>query len=230
MADVHKNQQIYLEDPAPCLPERKSPRGKKPTCLQAQSVSQRVDEWVKAQPPGSWQRVTIRPGTKGKLRVEALSVLVWLWDGEEQKAHCWHLVVTRELSSPETIKYALSNAPEETSLTRLVQMQRQRFWIERCFEDGKSESGMADYQVRGWLAWHHHMALVMMAMLFMLEEKLLHKKKYPLLSCSDIEVLLSHFLARRDVTVNEVVCQMKARHRARQASIESAYRRQQCAE
>jgi hypothetical protein len=58
-------------------------------------------------------------------------------------------------------------------------------------------------------------------------EKLLQKKSVPLLSCSDIEVLLSHFLPRRDVTVDEVVRQMEARHRARQASIDSAYRRQQ---
>lgn len=226
VADVHKDQQIYVENPHPCVPERRGNRGKKPTQLKAQSESQRVDEWVKAQPEEAWQLVKVRPGTKGELRVEALHGRVWLWNGSEQIARHWHVVATRELGSPETIKYILSNAPAETSLERLVWMQRQRFWIERAFEDGKSESGMADYQVRGWLAWHHHMALVMMAMLFMLEEKLLQKEVYPLLSCADIEVLLAHFLPRRDVTVAEVVGQMEARHRARQAAIDSAYRRQ----
>lgn len=225
VAEVHKDQQVYVEDPAPRLPEKTSTRGRKPIRLEAQTASLRVDEWVKAQPDELWQRVTVRPGTKGQIRVEALHVPVWLWNGVESKARHWHLVATRELGSRGTIKYTLSNAPEETPLKRLVQMQRQRFWIERSFEDAKSESGMADYQVRGWLAWHHHMALVMMAMLFMLEEKLIHKQKYPLLSCSDIEILLSHFLPRRG-TVKEVVCQMKARHRARQAAIDSAYRRQ----
>lgn len=226
VADVHKDQQIYLEDPDPLVPEKKSPRGKKPTRLQAQSASQRVDAWAAAQPAELWQKVAVRPGTKGEVRVEALHGRVWLWDGREETARFWHVVVIREVSSPETIKYVLSNAPAETSLERLVQMQRQRFWIERSFEDGKSESGLADYQVRGWRAWHHHMALVMMAMLFMLEEKLLHKQSHPLLSCSDIEVLLAHFLPRRDVTVEEVVRQMEARHKARQKAIESAYRRQ----
>jgi len=230
MAEVHKDQQIYVEDPDPCVPEPKAPHGKKPTRLQAQGASQRVDEWVKAQPAESWQRVTVRPGTKGQLRVEALRARVWLWDGREQKARAWQVLATRELGSPETIKYALSNARVETSLERLVQIQRQRFWIERSFEDGKSECGLADYQVRGWLAWHHHMALVMMAMLFMLEERLSQKESYPLLSCSDIEVLLAHFLPRRDVGVEEVVRQMEARHKARQAAIESAYRRQQLAD
>ena len=226
VAEVHKDQQIYQEDPDPRIPQRQSTRGRKPTRPEAQSASQRVDEWLKAQPAELWQTVTVRPGAKGELRVEALQARVWLWDGEESKARHWHLVATREVNSPEKVKYTLSNAPAETSLQRLVWMQRQRFWIERSFEDGKSESGMADYQVRGWLAWHHHMALVMMAMLFMLEEKLIQKEDYPLLSCADIEFLLAHFLPRRDVTVAEVVRQMEARHRARQAAIDSAYRRQ----
>jgi SRSO17 transposase len=230
VAEVHKDQQIYSEDPDPCVPERKSTRGKKPTRLEAQSSTQRVDEWLKTQPAELWQRVSVRPGTKGELRVEALQARVWLWDGRESQARHWHLVVTRELGSPETIKYTLSNAPAETSLEQLLRIQRQRFWIERSFENGKSEAGMADYQVRGWLAWHHHMALVMMAMLFMLEERLIHKESHPLLSCSDIEILLAHILPRRDVTVGEVVRQMDARHRARQASIDSAYRRQRLAD
>lgn len=227
VAEVHRDQPIYLEDPAPRVPERQAASGRKPTRLEAQSRSERVDAWVRAQPAERWQHVVVRASTQGELRVEALHGHVWLWDGSEQKARFWHVVATREIDSPDKIKYALSNASETTSLERLVQMQRQRFWIERSFEDGKSESGLADYQVRGWRAWHHHMALVMMAMLFMLEEKLLHKQSHPLLSCSDIEVLLAHFLPRRDVTVAEVVRQMEARHKARQRAIESAYRRQQ---
>jgi SRSO17 transposase len=230
VADVHKNQQIYLQDPDPRVPEKKGLRGKPPSLLQAQSASQRVDAWASAQPPELWQKVTVRPGTKGEVRVEALQGRAWLWDGSEAKAHCWHVLAIREVSSPKTIKYVLSNAPAETSLERLVQMQRQRFWIERSFEDAKSECGLADYQVRGWRAWHHHMALVMMAMLFMLEEKLLHKQSDPLLSCADIRTLLACFLPRQDATEANVIHQMKVRHRARQRAIESAYRRQQRAD
>jgi SRSO17 transposase len=152
VAEVHKTQRIYLEDPAPRVPERTTSRGKAPSRLVAQSAGQRIDEWATAQPSEAWQRIEVRSGTQGPLRVEALHARVWLWDGAEQKARCWHAVATRELGSPETIKYALSNAPVETSVERLVRMQRQRFWIERSFEDGKSECGMADYQVRGWRA------------------------------------------------------------------------------
>jgi SRSO17 transposase len=89
--------------------------------------------------------------------------------------------VRRELNSQETCKYTLSNAPAETGTQQLAQMQGQRYWIERAFEDGKSESGMADYQARKWHSWHHHMALVSMAMLFMVEERERYQEEIPLL-------------------------------------------------
>ncbi len=44
----------------------------------------------------------------------------------------------------------------------LFQIHGQRYFIESAFEDAKQEAGMSQYQVRGWLAWHHHMALVML--------------------------------------------------------------------
>jgi hypothetical protein len=127
--------------------------------------------------------------------------------------------------NPDT-KVSLTNAPKQTRLRRLGWMQRQRYWIERTFEDAKSECGMADYQVRKWSAWHHHMALVMMAMVFMLTEKIHHKDTYPMLSCADIEHLLTRFLPRRDVTEEEVIFQLEQRHIQRQKAIDSHTRRQ----
>ena len=106
-------------------------------------------------------------------------------------------------------------------------MQGQRYWIERALQQGKQDVGLGDYQVRGWRGWHHHMTLVMMAMLFGLEERRLHQQPRPLLSGTDIRALLNHFLPRRDTTLAEVLRQMEVRHRKRQAAIDSAYRKQQ---
>ena len=85
---------------------------------------------------------------------------------------------------------------------------------------------MADYQVRKWSAWHHHMALVFMTMLFMLEERVRAAGVHPLLSCSDIEELLKHFLPRRAVTQEKVLAQMEKRHKKRLASIRAQYAKQ----
>ncbi len=73
---------------------------------------------------------------------------------------------------PTEIKYSLGNAPAATLAPRRAFMQGQRHWIERALQQGKQDVGLGDYQVRGWRDWHHHMALVMRAMLFTLEERL----------------------------------------------------------
>jgi SRSO17 transposase len=226
VVDVHKDQQMYLEDPQPIIPESATAQGRPRSRRQAQTARIRVDQWAKEQPDVDWQCVTLRDSSKGKLRVEILHRRVWLWDGKEAQAHQWHLLVRREIGSPETIHYTLSNAPAETPPHRLAQMQAQRFWIERSLQDGKSESGLADYQARKWRSWHHHMALVMMAMLFMLEERILQKDDHPLLSCSDIESLLRAFLPRRDIEREDILRQMEKRHRKRQAAIDAQNRKQ----
>ena len=226
VVDVHKSQAVYLEDPRPAVPERRSPLGKAPTRLRTKAESHRVEEWARRQPRRSWQRIRVRDSTKGVLRLDVLHRRVWLWDGEEKKARCWRLIVTREVGSERTLKYGLSNVSSDVPLRELTQMHRHRYWIERSFQDAKGTCGLGDYQARGWVAWHHHMALVMMAMQFLLEERLLQKDEHELLSCADVVQLLVHTLPRRDVTLKEVVRQMEVRHRQRREAIESAYRAQ----
>ncbi len=226
VADVHCDQRIFLEDPKPTVKKKKGKRGRKPTKLEAHAPAIRVDRWQSEQPDEAWQRVKVRDSSRGELEVDVLHRRVWLWDNEERAAHCWHLIVRREVNAPQEIKYTLSNAPAETSVKRLAEMQAQRYWVERAFQDGKSECGLADYQVRKWSAWHHHMALVFMAMLFMLEERIQAEDTHPLLSCSDIEELLRHFLPKRAVTQDDVFEQMDKRHKKRLASIQSHYAKQ----
>ena len=226
VADVHKDQTIYLEDPAPYIPERKSSKGRTPTQYVTNAKAVRVDVWAAAQPETAWQRITTRNSTKGELQVDILVQRVWVWNKEETDARYWHLIVRREVEARDTIKYSLSNAPERTSAARLAFMQGQRYFVERAFQDAKETAGMDHYQIRGWQPWHHHMALVMMSMLFMLETRLEQKDNYPLLSCPDVATLLASFLPRRNADVDEVFRQMEVRHRQRQASIDTAYAKQ----
>ena len=61
----------------------------------------------------------------------------------------------------------------------------------------------------------------MMAMLFMLEERLDQREDYPLLSCADVENLLAKFLPRRDVGEAEVIRQLEESHKRRKRAIQS---------
>jgi len=50
-------------------------------------------------------------------------------------------------------------------------MQGQRYGIERALQQGNQGVGLGDYQVRGWRGWRRHLTLVLMVMLFLLEER-----------------------------------------------------------
>ena len=80
---------------------------------------------------------------------------------------------------------------------------------------------MSQYQVRGWLAWHHHIALVMLSMLFVLTEKIRYKNEYPLLSARDIREIIAKTYAQKQ----NVIELMENRHRKRQADIDRYYRK-----
>lgn len=221
VVDLHSDFPIYLEDPRPYLPEKTSRKGPKFTRYRTDVSSIEVKAAVEGLKLCEQPVLKLRDTTRGPLKVRALRFPVYVWDREANQACRFFLLATQILGPKAETKISLSNAPETMKLKTLAWMQLQRYWVERAFEDAKSECGMADYQVRKWSAWHHHMALVMMAMLFMLNERVRHKDSYPLLSCSDIEELLSRFLPRRDVTREEVIRQLEYRHRKRLAAIQS---------
>lgn len=81
VVDIHKDQQIYLEDPQPIIPKTAATRGRRRSRLQAQTDPIRVDQWLNEQPDTEWRRVTLRDSSKGKLRVEIVHHRVWLWNG-----------------------------------------------------------------------------------------------------------------------------------------------------
>ena len=221
MLDVHCDQVIYLEDPAPYVPTAQSSRGRKPSRLKSDVQRTTVFAWAAMQPAKKWQKVTVRDTTKGKLTVEVLHGRVWLWDGSEVQGHQWHLIVRREKGSKNKLKYSISNAAAHTPTARLAFMQAQRYFVERAFEDAKTSAGLADYQVRTWTGWHHHVALVMLAMLFMLQTKLKYAHVYELLSTNDIRILLTYFLPKRAATIGDIVQQMEIRHQKRKRAIKA---------
>jgi hypothetical protein len=91
-----------------------------------------VRQWLKEQPASAWCQKTLRNTTKGELIVEVLHRRIWLWDKQSPTAHCWHLIVRREVNSPGTVKYNLSNAPAQTSaakLTKMLTLERTKSWM-----------------------------------------------------------------------------------------------------
>ncbi|MBK1705827.1 transposase, partial [Halochromatium glycolicum] len=119
------------------------------------------------------------------------------------------------------LKYSLSNDDAITTpIERFAYRQAQRYWVERAFQEAKSELGMSDYQVRKWTAWHHHMALVMLSLSFLVKERIQQKGSVPLLSARDIRLLIIAMLLNDPDAVDRRLAQMNIRHEQRRKDIE----------
>lgn len=214
--DINSNKRVYLRDPKPSVPSRNGIWGRRRHVLRtnaktisAAALAKRLDD------AGQWNRVSVWKGTKGYIRIDAAAKRVYFWNAKYPYApSLWWLVMTREVGSEE-IQYSISNAPAETSLHALVAKRRNRYWIERCFQDGKTSVGMADYQVRKWKSWQHHITLCMLALLFMLTLKGITAKHMPQLSCEDILLVMDHFLPKRILTDQDLIVAINKRHQQR---------------
>ena len=206
VADVPRTQAVWEQRPEIAVP---------PHTVEQLARSFRAEDWT---------RLMLRDSTRGPLRVDIASRRIWVWDGVEAEPRCWHLIVRREVGSPRTIKYTLSNAPADTPVLRLAQMQGQRYWVERVFEDAKGECGLADYQALGWRAWHHHVTMVLLAMLFIAEQRAAHHDEIDLLTSRDIVEILAEILPRKPEGHEALVRRINQRHERRRGAIRSRYR------
>jgi SRSO17 transposase len=131
----------------------------------------RADAWAGRQPDSRWTRMTVSDGERGPLQVDAMVVRVRTKEerrvGSEER-----LLVTRTVEAQPQTHYSLSNAGPEVPLSELVRVRFTRHRIEETFEAGKGEAGLGQYEVRSWVGWHHHMTLSLLALWFLILERL----------------------------------------------------------
>lgn len=186
--------------------------------------SRRVDKLAGELDPSWLEEVYVRDTERGELRSEAAALRVHpVENGRPSSDEEW-LVIRKDKSENET-KYLLSNAPPDTSLDRLVKMSAARYWIERMIEDGKGEVGMADYEVRKWRGWHHHMTMTMLSMLLLLELKLKMGEEAPDLTVGDVRDILQFTLPKRNVTEDDFRQLLREKIRRRKAARASRHRK-----
>ena len=78
------------------------------------------------------------------------------------------MFVTRERMGDKMVcEFYLSNAAPDTPLKELARVMKIEHRVEECFQRAKSEVGMSDYETRTWRGWHHHHALVFLALWFL---------------------------------------------------------------
>ena len=120
----------------------------------------RVD-WLASQVEESgWARLSAGDGAKGP------RIYDWTWVKTRtlrEPGKGYWLLVRRSVARPEELAYYVCYGPGETSLEELVRVAGTRWSIEECFEEGKGQVGLDQYEVRKWEGWYRHVTLTMLA-------------------------------------------------------------------
>jgi SRSO17 transposase len=127
-------------------------------------------------PPTFWYQRTVSEGTKGPITYEFARKRVTLCKDGQPAQTVW-LVLKRTLGEELRYWYYISNAPVSVPFRVLVWLSGVRWAVEQCFEETKTELGLAHYEVRTYTGWHHHMLTGMLAHFFLWHLKLRLGKK-----------------------------------------------------
>ncbi len=139
---------------------------------------QRVDKWRDSIADDAWTRINVRDGEKGPLQVEVATCRVQAKIGQRVMKYEETLVVVRCLDEHGATKYDfyLANDPGDTPTKEFARVALAAHRIEEAIKRGKSEAGLADYEVRNWGGWHHHQVLSLLATWFLVCESHRGKK------------------------------------------------------
>jgi SRSO17 transposase len=169
--DSSSDARVWTSEPR-VIPAGTKPPGKgRPTKNPKPATKpERVADVVAALPASAWRRVTVAEGSQGPRVFEYAQLPVWfsedgLPSGRER------LLVRRSLGQEPELKYHRTNAPPEVPLQRLAEVRAKRWSIEQDIQNAKGERGLDEYETRGWLGWHHHTALSVLALWFLARQR-----------------------------------------------------------
>lgn len=226
IADIPCNTRVWIKKPLIEIPQRKGIRGRQPVreCLsRGEPQPVEVRKIAEQSHPCQWHRILLRDTERKELWSQMAFLRVYPVRDKLPGKETWLIIRIDE--GENIIKYQLSNAPADTPTEKLIKMSCSRFWIERALEDGKGEVGMGDYEVRGWLGWHHHMTMTLLAMLFLLTLAIEWGKKAPLLTVQDVREILEVILPKKKFSKKDVTDWIKRKHLARYSAKQSHHRR-----
>jgi SRSO17 transposase len=138
----------------------------------------RTDRWREALPEDAWTTIDVRDGARGPLVVQAVKRRVQAKTDRRRNGPEETLVIVREMQTDGMMKhdYYLSNAAPEIEVAEFARVAKAEHRIEECLERAKSDAGLAQYQVRNWIGWHHHQTLSLLAAWFLTQEDRRGKK------------------------------------------------------
>lgn len=207
-AEIPRDKQAWPQRPKVVPPGEAGPTGRPPTRTHLAPdapPAQRVDELAQALRSADWQPFIIHEGTKGPLEVEIAVLRVVMADEELPGRDEW-LVLRRAIGAPlKHWKFYRSNAPAAMSRKTLAGMTAWRWPVETVIEESKGELGLDHYEVRGWVGWHHHTTMTLLAHHFLVRLRVNRGITAPALTVSQVRKLLQVVLPKREFNAQDAL-------------------------
>ena len=173
---IQSSVSVWKPGQAP-LPKRKWKGIGRPTKLlrrDGQHNPLAVRELAMSLPVSAWKTVRWREGTRKPLRSRFAALRLRPahrdYESSEPRPQEW-LLIEWPKAEAEPTKYWLSTLPVDTPLADLVRLAKQRWIIERDYQELKQELGLGHYEGRGWRGFHHHATLCIAAYGFLVAER-----------------------------------------------------------
>jgi SRSO17 transposase len=201
VVEVRSNTLVWTVDPATLPGSTPGPKARRKLGSYRYAEVRAVREVAADLSPDAWQPLKLREGAKGPLVFEFAAMRVWAMRHNRPGLPIW-LLLRRTLEKTD-LKFYVSNAEQKAPWQEIALAGAMRWRVEECFEDGKMHLGMADYESRSWSSWHHHMALVALAHLYVTLTRRDIKREIPELTLDmALQVLRSAF-ARSTLSEDE---------------------------
>jgi SRSO17 transposase len=168
--DTSTEAHVWLTEPEIIPAGTKGARGRSTTKPHVSSKPIPIAEVLTTVPVTQWQRIVVAEGSQGPRTYEYAEVPVWFSE-EGLPSGPERLLIRRTLSQKAEIKYQRTNAPRTVRLDTAAGVGGGRWSVEEDFQTGKGECGLDEYETRGWVGWHHHTALAMLALWFLVLQK-----------------------------------------------------------
>lgn len=119
----------------------------------------------------AFRRVTWRQGTRNTLASRFAMIRVVPSHSDRLARPEQWLLIEWPTGEAEPTHFVLSTVGPKMTLKRLVQLTKQRWRIERTYEDLKGELGLDHFEGRTWPGWNHHVTVVLSCYAFVVSEK-----------------------------------------------------------
>jgi len=123
--------------------------------------------------PKAFRRFTWREGTNAKLSARfAFATVVPAYGGDDDPATRSKVrLVIEQSDSEDKPKFAFVKIAEKISKKKLIRVLKDRWRIERTYEDLKGELGLDHFEGRRYRGWHHHVTIALACYAFTVAER-----------------------------------------------------------